>query len=201
LTDAIQPARRRRGVTRVGVGLCLLVVSVAGCSSSSGSAHPSASAADDSYGSLPTFLPSSAIIPDSVLTGTASRPALTTEGDAVDVAVGDASLRATVSGPVVPGEGLPVQQEATTCTWTVTLSRATTTTPIDIADFTSLDHLGVVYPVAAVPGQPPLPTSIAPGQTRRFEVRAVMPTGEGLMRFAPDGKTIAASWDFEVEND
>jgi hypothetical protein len=200
LPDELQPARRRRGAIRAGVGLCALAIGLAGCSSS-GAADPSASSVEQSYGSLPTYLPSSAIIPDSILTGTADRPALTTEGDAVDVAVGSASVQATVSGPVVPGEGLPKQQEATTCTWTVTLSRATTTMPIDIADFTSLDHLGAVYKVAAVPGQPRIPRSIAPGQTRRFELRAVMPTGEGLMRWAPDGDKILASWDFEVETD
>jgi hypothetical protein len=34
-----------------------------------------------------------------------------------------------------------------------------------------------------------------------FELRAVMPTGEGLMRWAPDAQQIVASWDFVVEND
>jgi hypothetical protein len=28
-----------------------------------------------------------------------------------------------------------------------------------------------------------------------------MPTGEGLMRCAPDGNNIVAKWDFQVEND
>ena len=187
-------------MNRVGAGLCLVAVAVAGCSSS-GSPNAGKTGSDDSYGSLPTYLPSSAIVPDSILTGTTSQPALTTEGDSVDVSLAGASVRAEVSGPVVPGEGLPVQQDATTCTWTITLSRATTRMPIDIAGFTSLDHLGAVYSMTGVTGQPPLPKSIGPGQTKRFELRAVMPTGEGLMRWAPDGKQIVASWDFEVEND
>jgi hypothetical protein len=39
------------------------------------------------------------------------------------------------------------------------------------------------------------------GQTLRFKVRAVMPTGEGLMRWAPNGNNIVAKWDYQVEND
>lgn len=106
-----------------------------------------------------------------------------------------------VSGPMVPGEGLPYQSRTTTCTWTVTLSGATKNVPISIPDFSTLDHLGAVYHVALVAGQPAPPAVLAPGRTVTFELRAVMPTGEGLMRWAPSGQQIVASWDFEVEND
>jgi hypothetical protein len=34
-----------------------------------------------------------------------------------------------------------------------------------------------------------------------FELRAAEATGEGLMRWAPDGTNIVAKWDFVVEND
>ena len=34
-----------------------------------------------------------------------------------------------------------------------------------------------------------------------FELRAVESVGEGLMRWAPDGRNIVARWDFVVEND
>ena len=34
-----------------------------------------------------------------------------------------------------------------------------------------------------------------------FELRAVEATGEGLMRWAPDGNNIVGNWDFVVEND
>ena len=69
------------------------------------------------------------------------------------------------------------------------------------AGFTSLDHLGKAYHPALVPGQPKPPATIKPGQTVTFELRVVMVVGEGLMRYAPDGTHIAASWDFVVEND
>jgi len=53
-------------------------------------------------------------------------------------------VHVTVSGPVVPGEGLPKQQAATTCTWTVTMSDAIADVRVSIADFHSVDHLGSV---------------------------------------------------------
>jgi hypothetical protein len=192
-------ARLRCRLGLLAVGIATLTLALCGCDSAKHAT--SAGTSTQSYGTLPSFLPTSSIDPDGVLTGATARPALTTEGDAVMVRLADASIRATVDGPEVPGEGLPYQTPATTCTWTVTLSGATSTVPIVIGDFSTLDHLGVVYHVATVPGQPAPPAALAPGQTASFELRTVMPTGEGLMRWAPDGGPIVAEWDFEVEND
>ncbi len=157
--------------------------------------------ADQSYGGLPSFLPKPSFTPDSVLTGTAARPALTTEGDGVRVGLPRASVLATVTGPEVPGEGLPFQTNATTCTWTVTLTAASAPVPIVIADFTTLDHEGRVYHPTVVPGSPVPPATVTPGHPVTFELRTVMEVGEGLLRWAPVDKKIVASWDFEVEND
>jgi hypothetical protein len=188
--------RRSRYVSLVAVALAVAAALV-GCSSP----PPAAPAVDDSYGSLPTFLPSAGIKPDSVLTGTADRPALTIQGDAVRVQVPKGSMLVTVSGPEVPGQGLPYRGETTTCTWTVTITQATTPIPIAVADFTTLDQFGNVYHPQLVAGQPVPPSPVAPGQTVTFELRTVMAIGEGLMRLAPSGGPIVASWDFEVEND
>ena len=73
--------------------------------------------------------------------------------------------------------------------------------PISLADFSSIDDFGNVYRPAFVAGQPVPPRVLRPGATVSFELRAVMPTGEGLMRWAPDGRNIVAKWDFIVEND
>jgi hypothetical protein len=139
--------------------------------------------------------------PDAVLTGSLARPAVTSQGDAVRVNASDFSALVTVSGPEVPGEGLPDQTPATTCTFTITLSAATADAPIDIADFTAIDHLGQIYRVAPVAEAGPVPATLAPGQTATLTLRTVMPTGEGLLRWAPDGQHVLASWDFEVETD
>ncbi|MGX7677554.1 hypothetical protein ACSMXN_01510 [Jatrophihabitans sp. DSM 45814] len=194
--------RRNRVLTAVLAALVTAPLVLSGC----GSHSASDSAKDDSYGPLPTFLPSASIQADSVLIGTSERPALTTEGDGVDVHLaGGISVRAVVSGPVVPGEGLPYQAPATTCTWTVTLSAASAALPITVSDFTTIDHLGAVYHPTLVAGQPLPPKVLPPGGVAKFELRVVMPTGEGLMRWAPTSSgashQIVASWDFEVEND
>ena len=192
----VASGRRRCVALRIAL-LAVVVAIVSACSSSGGAS----SAGTGSYGSLPTFLPSSAVVPDSIVTGVAGRTALTVEGEAVEVQLADRRLKAEVDGPVVPGEGLPYVSPATTCTWTVTLSAATKPITIALNDFTTIDHLGVVYHVAAVPGQPAIPAVLEVGATASFELRAVMPTGEGLMRWSPDGGPILATWDFEVEND
>jgi hypothetical protein len=189
--------RVRRGATASAA--CLLAIAalaLSGCSSVG--VHP---AAAETYGSLPTFLPASKVRSNAELTGTTARPALTSQGDSVKVVLARSFVHATVSGPQVPGEGLPYQTRATTCTWTVTLSGATKAMPITVADFNVLDHLGAVIPVALVAGQPAPPPVLAPGSTFTFELRALVPIGEGLMRWAPGGEQIEASWDFIVEND
>jgi hypothetical protein len=169
----------------------VLALALSGCSS----------APKHTYGSTPAFLPSSAITPDSVLTGTAARPALTSEGDGVLVKLAHGSVLATVLGPEVPGEGLPHVAPTTTCTWTVTMRSATGRVPLRISDFTALDHLGGVSHPGVVAGTPAPPSVLVPGRTVRFELRAVMRTGEGLIRWAPGSSRVLASWDFTVEND
>ena len=169
-----------------------VVVSATGCS---GSSSP------PKYGTLPSFLPKSSIQPDSVLTGTADRPALTSEGDAVRVVLPHGSVLATVSGPAVPGEGLPQQNVATTCTWTVTLRDAKGTVPVRVADFTALDHLGGLSHPYVLAGTTAPPAALKPGQTATFTLRTVMRTGEGLIRWAPASAHILSSWDFTVEID
>ena len=160
----------------------------------------------DEYGSAPSFLPSSQISADSVLTGTTDRPALTSEGDTVLVELAHGSALVTVTGPIVPGEGLPHPAATTTCTWTVTMRRAVGTVPLRLGDFTALDHLGGVSHPSVLAGHRPPPSVLRPGQTVRFQMRAVMRTGEGVVRWAPPSAGtepghILASWDFTVEND
>ena len=194
---AASQARRPRPGAQVLVAVAV-VASLAGCAATAGS--PSPKTTDSSkYGSLPSFLPPASFDTDRVLVGTPGKPALTTEGDAVSTGPGGALV--TVTGPEVPGEGLPYQAEATTCTWTVTIRAGATPVRVDTTDFSSIDHLGAVYRPILVPGEPQPPSALRPGEHTTFEVRAVMVVGEGLMRWAPDGTHVVAEWDFEVEND
>lgn len=146
-----------------------------------------------------TALPAQAL--DSALTGSIARPALTIEGDAVNVAIGTATVKATVVGPEVPGQGLPHQSATTTCTWTVTLKGGTVAAPFSAADFSMIDHFGTLYHPTIVPGQPALPVAIEAGQTIIFQLRAVMRVGEGLIRWSPGSHGTVAEWDFIAETD
>jgi hypothetical protein len=138
---------------------------------------------------------------DKTFVGTTARPALTVEGDFVEVRTPGFSALAVVNGPVVPGEGLTVQRAFTTCTWTISLSHVVGRVPIAVTDFDSIDHFQTAYKPYLVPGQPALPPYLTTGRHLSFQIRAVMPVGEGLMRWAPDGNHIVAKWDYQVEND
>jgi hypothetical protein len=184
--------------------VALLLAALAGCSAGSHATHLTAAQRQAShYGGYASYLPKSTINPhdDGTLTGTSKRPALASQGEAVKVELPKWTVLLIVSGPQVPGEGLPFQTPATTCTWTVTMSGASKPVPISAADFTSIDHLGAVYRPHFVPGQRKPPAVLQPGQKVTFELRAVQVVGEGIMLWSPDGHAAAASWDFEVEND
>jgi hypothetical protein len=153
--------------------------------------------------SYPAFLPKKTLVPDvdQVMIGTMARPALQIEGLPVSVNTMRFHVRITVSGPVVPGEGLPYQPDGTTCTWTVTMKDATSDVPVAVADFHSVDHLGAVFLMGLVPGERPLPKVLRPGQTLTFQLRAYELVGEGMMQWAPDHRHVVAYWDYTVEND
>jgi hypothetical protein len=153
--------------------------------------------------SYPAFLPKKTLNPDvdAALVGTITKPALQVEGLPVDVKTKNFAVDVTVSGPIVPGEGLPEEPDATTCTWTVTMKDATADVPVSIADFHSVDHLGAVFLMGLVPGEHPPPAVLHRGQTLTFQLRAFELTGEGMMQWAPDHRHVVAYWDYTVEND
>src|SRR5271170_4645041 len=140
MSPAVPPVKGERG-RAFGPGLrgavaalfiAIVALSVVGCGSSS---------------KYPSFLPKKTLHPDvdAALTGTMAKPALQVEGLPIEVKTKAFDVTITVSGPIVPGEGLPTQPDATTCTWTVTMKDANADVPISIADFHSVDHLGAVF--------------------------------------------------------
>lgn len=184
------PAARRHRGRAFGFGLGAVLIAallLAGCGGSQ----------------FPAFLPAKTLDPhvDQTLVGTMKRPALQVEGLAVKVETSHFDVLVTVSGPVVPGEGLPVQNDATTCTWTVAMKDATGNVPVSIADFHSVDHLGSVFLMGLVPGEHPPPPLLRPHHTLTFQLRAYELVGEGMMQWAPDHRHVAANWDYTVEND
>jgi hypothetical protein len=172
----------------VAAALGLVAVVLAGCGGSS---------------AYPAFLPKKTLNPqvDTTLVGTMTRPALQVEGLGVKVKTVHFNVLVVVSGPIVPGEGLPAQPDATTCTWTVTMKNATSDVPISVADFHSIDHLGAVFLMGLVPGEHAPPAVLHPHQTVSFQLRSYELVGEGMMQWAPDHRHVVADWDYTVEND
>lgn len=186
----------------VALMIAVAAVVFAGCGGGSGAQYPSA-LPGKSAGHYPSFLPKKTLDPvvDAPLVGTEIKPALQVEGLPIDVRTKAFHVNVTVSGPIVPGEGLPEQQDATTCTWTVTMKDATADVPVKIADFHSVDHLGSVFLMGLVPGEHPPPSVLHKGQTLTFKLRSYELTGEGMMQWAPDHKHVVGYWDYTVEND
>ena len=183
---------------RLGWGtVTVLFVSASALAGCGGTPNPS------SVGGYPSFLPKRTLHPDvdATLAGTMAKPALTVEGLAVDVKTADWNVVITVSGPVVPGEGLPYQADATTCTWTVAMHDLTGQVPVSAADFHSVDHLGSVFVMGLVRGEAPPPRLLRAGQKLTFQLRAYELVGEGMMQWGPDHKHVVAYWDYTVEND
>lgn len=152
---------------------------------------------------FPSFLPKSTLDPkvDAALTGTMARPAFTVEGLPVDVRTRAFDVSITVSGPIVPGEGLPYQPPATTCTWTVTMKDATADVPVLLKDFHAINHLDQFQVPGLVPDERRPPSVLRPGEVLTFQLRAYQLVGQGTMQWAPDHRHIVAIWDYEVEND
>jgi hypothetical protein len=170
------------------IALLLCALALAGCGTAT---------------AYPAFLPKKTLNPavDAVLTGTMLKPALQVEGLPVEVVTKAFLVLVTVSGPVVPGEGLPYQTQATTCTWTVTMRDASANVPVSVADFHSVDHLGAVFLMGLVPGEHLPPRVLHRGQILTFKLRAYELVGEGMMQWAPDHEHVVANWDYTVEND
>ena len=154
--------------------------------------------------SYPAYLPKSTLDPtvDRALTGTMARPAFTVEGLAVDVKTRAFDVSVTVSGPIVPGEGLPYQTPATTCTWTVTMKDATADVPVSLARLPRRQPPRLIPGPRArarragpaadpSPGPRPAPSSSAPTS---WSVRGRC-SGPRII------DTSVAMWDYEVEND
>jgi len=137
---------------------------------------------------------------DGIVIGTYALPAITVAGDDVRIHTPTFSALAVVTGPTVPGEGLSYQPRYLTSTWTVHIWDVKGYVPLAAKDFDSIDHVGTQFQLH-VPQGGTMPTSVSTGQQATFQLRAVVPVGESLFRWAPNGNNIVAKWDNQVEND
>jgi len=185
---------------------CVIVAAAAGLgaywAASLSSRAAVSTATDNRYGGLPSWLPKAKVPVGRVLRASAAHPQLGIEGDTMVVQIGNAEVTATAVGPQVPEEGQFPVPPTTPCTFDVTLARANGTIPLRQQDFTTVDELGDLhYLRVTLLGGGKIPDDIRPGQTMTLVMNAVLPTGNGTLRWSPDSPKPIASWDFAVEID
>jgi hypothetical protein len=179
-----------------------LVVGLASYWAASLATHSTASSADSKYGGLPSWLPKATVPVGRVLQASAARPQLGIEGDSIVVHVGSAEVTTTAVGPQVPEEGQFPVPATTLCTFDVTLANAHGTISLRPQDFTTVDELGGLHSLkVALLGGGRMPAQIRSGQTLTLVMSAVLPTGNGTLRWSPGATQPVASWDFAVEID
>jgi hypothetical protein len=182
------------GLRRFSTAVLLALAGLLGsCGSSTHAANP-----NDIYGPLPGWLPKSSIPVNRVVVASTKDPKLGIEGDTIKAILSHGQTLITLSGPAVPPFVTP-PPPTTTATFTISVSHTSGTVPIRAIDFALVDGIGrFFYPQTFFGARPP---KLAPdGKTISFQVREVMATGAGSIRWAPDGVPLA-TWAFTVEND
>jgi hypothetical protein len=181
-----------RRVAMAGLGL-VVVASLSACGSQT--AEPPLG-----FRPLPSFLPSTNAPVDRVVTASAAHRQLAVQGVGVHVVVPSGQALATVSGPKVPPFVAPPPEQVT-ATFTITLSHVTGTVRVRPQDFAITDQLGRTFRPTLPVGHHAPASSLSAGDTARFELTSVLPTGEGRIYWAPAGGTPIVGWDFIVEDD
>jgi hypothetical protein len=152
------------------------------------------------YGGLPAWLPKSTIPVGRAVVATVAHPVLGIEGDTVAAELPAGHVLVNVVGPAVPAEGQFPQPPTIPCTFTVTFSNGTGTVPLDASAFTIVDEQGTIrHPLVTAPTSS-WPTTVGT-QVVTLTVKDVLPTGNGQLRWAPEGVHPIVSWDFDVEID
>ena len=189
--------RRVRGAIAIVAAVAVAALVAASLLLTGGGAKPSAK-----YGKLPSWLPKTAAPTDHLVTATAAHPRLAVEGDTVRVDLAHGQADVTIVGPQVPEEGKFPVPATSPCTFIVTLTRVSGDVWLRATDFTILGENSHLYRprVSAVHGGS-MPRMVRSGQTVMLVLKAVLPTGGGQVRWAPQPGRPVSSWDFDVEID
>ena len=108
----------------------------------------------------------------------------------------------TAVGPAVPEEGQSPVPATSPCTFTITLAAVHGSIPLASRDFTFLGEHGARNGArVTLRNGGRLPRRIVAGRPVTLKVSAVLPVGNGQLRWAPSGARPTVSWDFDVEID
>jgi hypothetical protein len=152
---------------------------------------------------LPSWLPR-ATVPagDRVLAATPRRPRLAIEGDTVALRLPGGRAMVTAVGPAVPEEGQQPIPATSPARFTLTIAAVHGSIPLSSRDFLFLgEHGDRTGARVALRGGGHLPRRVVAGRPVTVTLSAVLPTGNGQLRWAPVGHKAVVSWDFDVEID
>jgi hypothetical protein len=156
----------------------------------------------DTYGGLPSWLPKAKVAVGRILQASAGHPVLAIQGDAVAVRLRTGRATVTTVGPEVPEQGRFPVPATTPCRFDVSFAAGRGAVPLHSASFTIVDELGHLHrPRITLRGGGPVPAQLPQGRIVTLTVSAVLPTGGGRLRWAPEGSRPLAAWDFDVEID
>jgi hypothetical protein len=158
--------------------------------------------AGGTYGQIPSWLPKAKVPVGRVVVASAAHPRLAIQGDTVSAELAQGRVLVTAVGPSVPEEGQFPVPPTSPCTFLVTFTAPSGAVPLKPSAFTILDELGHLHhpKVTSPSGAAPTP-SARPGRTVTLRIDAVLPTGNGQLRWSPGGRAPLVSWDFDVEID
>jgi hypothetical protein len=204
------PAARRRRLIGAAAALVLAVaVAVVLVAGRGGGATPRtaeptthARSSADTYGGLPSWLPKATVPVGRILRASAAHPVLAIEGDAVTVGLSTGRATVTTVGPEVPEEGRFPVPATTPCRFDVSFAAGRGAVPLRSSAFTIVDELGHLHrPHITLRGGGPVPALLPQGRIVTLTMSAVLPTGGGRLRWAPQGGRPLVAWDFDVEID
>jgi hypothetical protein len=154
------------------------------------------------YGGLPSWLPKAKAPTERVLQASSDHPVLAIQGNTVAVHLAGGGVRATAVGPSVPEDGRFPVPATSPCTFIVTFAAASGVIPLSATAFTLIDEHGHVrHPRVTTTNGGALPRQVLPGGPLSLKVHDVIPTGDGALRWTPDGTRPIVLWDFDVEID
>ena len=163
---------------------------------------PSARGSTARYGTPPAWLPRARVRVGRVVTATPSHPWLAIEGDTVAVRLATGRAMMTSVGPSVPRQGRVAVPTTSPCRFVVTFAAIRGTIPLRAGAFSLLGEDGATHRVqVTLRGGAALPARVTAGHPLTLTLTAVLPTGNGQLRWAPVGSRPTASWDFDVEID
>jgi hypothetical protein len=133
--------------------------------------------------------------------GPAVGPAIGTRIRSAAAAAAATPAAAAAATPAPAAAAAVAAPSQTSCTFTVTLSRASGTVTLSPSSFAIVDEIGQVHrPIVGTRSGALPPSQIHPGQTVALTIRSVLPVGGGRITWAPASSSRpAVAWDFDVE--